>query len=131
MQTGKLKAVLSGIFLISVFQASFCQPLSFDHYAVENGMSQSYIICIFQDSEGYMWFGTQNGLNKFDGYSFENYFYDSADSNSVSNSWIFDIAEDRNGILWVATKVGLNRYDKRTDQFSSVSLPGDNLIHRG
>lgn len=74
-----------------------------------------------------MWFGTQNGLNKFDGYSFENYFNDPADSNSISNSWIFDIAEDSNGILWIATKGGLNRFDKRTDRFSRVSLPGNNL----
>ena len=131
MRSGKSITILSGIYFFCAFQLSFSQSFSFDHYAVENGISQSYIICIFQDSEGYMWFGTQNGLNKFDGYSFENYFYDPADSNSISNSWIFDIAEDRNGFLWVATKGGLNRFDKRTDRFSRVSLPGDNQITGG
>ncbi len=131
MQSGKIISVLWGIYLTCVFQLSFSQSLNFDHYAVEDGISQSYIICIFQDSEGYMWFGTQNGLNKFDGYSFEHYFYDPADSNSISNSWIFDIAEDSNGFLWVATKGGLNRFDKRTDRFSRISLPGDNQITGG
>jgi PAS domain S-box-containing protein len=131
MQTGKIVSALTGIYLFFAFQLSLGQPLNFDHYAVENGVSQSYIICIFQDSEGYMWFGTQNGLNKFDGYSFESYFNDPADSNSISNSWIFDIAEDRNGFLWVATKGGLNRFNKRTDRFSRVSLPADNTITGG
>jgi len=128
MQSGKIISVLWGIYFTCVFQLSFSQSLNFDHYAVEDGISQSYIICIFQDSEGYMWFGTQNGLNKFDGYSFENYFYDPADSNSISNSWVFDIAEDRNGFLWVATKGGLNKFDKKTDRFSQINLSIGNLI---
>lgn len=118
-------SILSGIYLSCVFQLSFSQSLSFDHYAVENGISQSEIICIHQDSEGYMWFGTQNGLNKFDGYTFESYFYDPADTNSISNSWIFDIAEDTYGCLWIATKGGLNRFDKKENRFTRVSLPGD------
>jgi PAS domain S-box-containing protein len=128
MQTGKIISFLSGIYLTCVSQVSFSQPLIFDHYAVEDGISQSEIICIFQDSEGYMWFGTQNGLNKFDGYTFENFFYDPSDSNTVSNSWIFDITEDANGVLWLATKAGLNKYDKKADRFTRFNLSGDHLI---
>ncbi len=119
------------ICLVCTNQASFSQKLSFDHYAVRDGISQSEILCIFQDDEGYMWFGTQNGLNKFDGYTFVKYFYDPLDSNSVSNSWIFDIAEDANGFLWIATKGGLNRYDKRTDRFTRISLSTGNLHPEG
>ncbi|KPL11233.1 MAG: hypothetical protein AMS26_20420 [Bacteroides sp. SM23_62] len=78
-----------------------------------------------------MWFGTQNGLNKFDGYTFEHYFYDPSDSISISNSWIFDIAEDTNGFLWIATKGGLNKFDKRTDRFTRINLSGDNLVTGG
>ncbi|MCK5469993.1 MAG: hypothetical protein KAI99_15835, partial [Cyclobacteriaceae bacterium] len=70
------------------------QLTQFSHYRVSDGLSQSQILCIFQDSEGYIWFGTQNGLNKFDGYSFEHYFSDVADTNTISSNWIFDIAED-------------------------------------
>jgi PAS domain S-box-containing protein len=128
MQTGKIISFLSGIYLICVSQVSFAQPLIFDHYTVGNGISQSEIICIFQDSEGYMWFGTQNGLNKFDGYTFENFFYDPSDSNTISNSWIFDITEDANGALWLATKAGLNKFDKKADRFTRFNLSGDDLI---
>lgn len=111
------------------------QALLFSHYKVSDGLSQSEILCIFQDSEGYMWIGTQNGLNKFDGYTFEQFFNDQTDSTSISNSWIFGITEDQNGLIWVGTKGGLNSYDKKTGHFSSISLsdsPGssqDNFIY--
>ena len=65
-----------------------------------------------------MWFGTQNGLNKFDGYSFEKYFSGPSDTNTISNSWIFDITEDDNGLLWIGTKGGLNKFDKKTGLFT-------------
>jgi signal transduction histidine kinase/ligand-binding sensor domain-containing protein len=68
-----------------------------------------------------MWFGTQNGLNKFDGYSFESYFFDPSDTASISNSWIFNITEDNNGLLWIGTKGGLNRFDRKTGLFTRVS----------
>ncbi len=98
------------------------QVHQFSHYGVSEGLSQSEILCIFQDSEGYMWFGTQNGLNKFDGYSFKRFFNDPDDTSTISSNWIFDIAEDPNGVLWIGTKNGLNKYDKNTGRFSRVSL---------
>ena len=97
------------------------QLMTFRHYGVEDGISQSEIKNIFQDSEGYLWFATQNGLNKFDGYSFENFFYDPTDSTSLSNNWVFDITEDIKGNIWVGTKEGLNRYDKKTGSFTLIA----------
>ena len=129
METAKFLSAISSICLIYACPLTFGQSLSFDHYAVEDGISQSEIRSIFQDSEGYIWLGTQNGLNKFDGYTFEKFFYDPADSSTISNSWIFDIAEDANGFLWIATKGGLNKYDKRTDRFTRVSLSAGSVIH--
>ena len=82
------------------------QQVRFKHYSVKEGISQSEIKCIFQDSEGFIWFGTQNGLNKFDGYRFEKYFNDPADTNTISSNWIFAITEDTSGCLWVGTKRG-------------------------
>jgi len=114
--------ILMCIILGSTFNLLPGQALQFSHYGAAEGISQSEILCIFQDSEGYTWFGTQNGLNKFDGYSFEHFFNDPADTNSISNNWIFDIAEDQNGILWIGTKSGLNKYDKHTGQFSTIPL---------
>lgn len=98
------------------------QDRFFTHYGVMDGLSQSEILCIFQDSEGYMWFGTQNGLNKFDGYTFERFLNDPSDSTTISNNWIFDITEDQEGKLWIGTKKGLNSYDKRTGHFSRIPL---------
>jgi len=94
--------------------------MTFKHYGVEEGVSQSEIKSIFQDSEGYLWFATQNGLNKFDGYSFETFFYDPTDSTSISNNWIFDITEDAQGNIWMGTKEGLNRYEKSTGEFTLI-----------
>ena len=104
------------------------QGIQFDHYAVKDGISQSEILCIFQDSERYMWIGTQNGLNKFDGYSFVNYFFDPSDTNMISNSWIFDITEDDNGFLWIGTKGGLNKFDKKTGVFTHVRIINGNSV---
>jgi len=97
------------------------QEVSFNHYSVKEGISQSEIKCIFQDSDGYIWFGTQNGLNKFDGYTFEKFFYIPADSNTISNNWIFGITEDNQGFIWVGTKGGLNRYDKKSGSFTRIN----------
>lgn len=98
------------------------QVQQFSQYRVSDGLSQSEILCIFQDSEGFMWFGTQNGLNKFDGYTFDHFINDPDDSTTISNSWIFDITEDLNGDLWIGTKNGLNKYDKRKGHFKRISL---------
>jgi ligand-binding sensor domain-containing protein/signal transduction histidine kinase len=102
------------------------QQTSFKHYSVKDGLSQSEIKCIFQDSEGFIWFGTQNGLNKFNGYTFEKYFFNPNDSTSISSSWIYGITEDKSGNLWIATKRGLNRFDKKTGKFTVINhrIPG-------
>ncbi len=120
MESIKNISLLAGIYLLISVNITSGQGIQFDHYGVKDGISQSEIICIFQDSEKYMWFGTQNGLNKFDGYSFENYFFDPSDTTMISSSWIFDITEDNNGLIWVGTKGGLNKFDKKTGLFTRV-----------
>ena len=114
------------ICLLLNINISWGQGVQFNHYGVADGISQSEILCIFQDSEGYMWFGTQNGLNKFDGYSFEKYFNNPSDTSTISNSWIFDITEDDNGIIWIGTKGGLNKFDKNTGLFTYHSISDSN-----
>lgn len=95
-------------------------PLVFSGYSIADGLSQSVVNCILQDSQGFMWFGTQNGLNRFNGYSFEVYNYRPADTTSLSNNWIYAIAEDREGNLWIGTKGGLNRYIRRENRFEKI-----------
>ena len=84
----------------------------FDHLSVNDGLSQSSVYAIFQDSDGYIWFGTEDGLNRFDGTKFTVFKKDPLHSNSLSNSWIWDIDEDKYGNIWVATGNGLCKIDQ-------------------
>jgi ligand-binding sensor domain-containing protein/signal transduction histidine kinase len=91
--------------------------LRFDHISIEQGLSQSSINVIFQDRRGFLWFGTQDGLNRYDGYNVKIYKPDPDAINSLSDRWITSIVEDQNGYLWIATRLGLNRYDPYTEEF--------------
>src|SRR5512138_1517032 len=93
--------------------------LRFDHIASEQGLSQSSVQVIFQDSLGFLWFGTEDGLNRYDGHTFNTYKPDPDVASSLSDRWINSIVEDQNGYLWIATRQGgLNRFDLRTEQFT-------------
>ncbi|MEJ2614797.1 MAG: two-component regulator propeller domain-containing protein, partial [Ignavibacteriaceae bacterium] len=77
--------------------------ISFNHLTVEDGLSQSSVTCIFQDRQGFMWFGTQDGLNRYDGYNFKVFKNEPGDSTSISDNFIFSIYQDKNGILYFET----------------------------
>jgi ligand-binding sensor domain-containing protein len=77
-------------------------------YRLEHGLSQISVNCIIRDSNGFLWIGTQDGLNKFDGYDFKVYRHQPSDPNSLSNSNINSVIEDRSGNIWVGTQYGLN-----------------------
>jgi two-component sensor histidine kinase/ligand-binding sensor domain-containing protein len=94
------------------------QLLRFDHYSTQEGLSQSNVNCIYQDSRGFIWIGTRNGLNRFDGYKFVIYNRDPKDTFSLSDDFVTDVAEDKSGNLWIATKGGLNKYDRSENRFS-------------
>ena len=94
----------------------------FDHYNIDNGLSQNTVNCIFQDSKGFMWFGTKNGLNRFDGYTFKVYSR-SEDSHSIGNSSITTITEDSEKKLWIGTDKGIYIYDPMIDSFSKFNKP--------
>lgn len=82
-----------------------------DRYSIEHGLSQSVVKTLFQDSKGFLWIGTQEGLNRFDGYQFIDYRYDPNDTNSISNNSINAIIEDPEGNLWIGTQHGLNLFE--------------------
>jgi ligand-binding sensor domain-containing protein len=88
-----------------------------EHLTTEDGLSQNTIDCIFKDSRGFMWFGTWNGLNRYDGYKFVIYKKED-DINSISNNFIHSLCEDKQGNLWIATRNGLNRFDYKKDRFT-------------
>lgn len=89
----------------------------FRHYTTEDGLSQNTVYCFKQDRFGFMWIGTQDGLNRFDGYAFRIYKPDAADSTSISGNSVRAVVEDRFGNLWIGTRAGLCRYDRAADVF--------------
>jgi ligand-binding sensor domain-containing protein/signal transduction histidine kinase len=93
--------------------------LRFDHISIEQGLSQSSARVILQDSRGFLWFGTEDGLNRYDGYNFKTFKPDPDVSSSLSDRWINSIVEDDQGYIWVATNQGgISRYDPGTQQFT-------------
>ncbi len=91
--------------------ALFAQSdVKFKRISLEDGLSQSVIGAILQDRKGFLWFGTQDGLNRYDGYGFTVYEHDPANPSSLSSDHISALAEDSAGWIWVGTQYGLNRF---------------------
>lgn len=94
--------------------------LRFDHLGTNQGLSQSNVLSILQDSRGFMWFGTRDGLNKYDGYKFTVYKNDPLDPFSLSNNFINSVVEAGDGNLWIATLGGgLSMFDRNKKRFTN------------
>lgn len=94
------------------------QYLKFGRLTTENGLSNDSIWGIAQDSQGFMWFGTDDGLNRYDGSDFKLYRHDPEDPYSLSGTAIREMLEDHTGVLWVGTwSKGLNQFDRSTERF--------------
>ena len=97
------------------------QDFKFEHISLEQGLSQSTVECILQDRQGFLWFGTDDGLNKYDGYRFITYRHEPHNKNSLSSNLVFSIFEDESGFLWIGTDGGLNSFDRSTKTFERFS----------
>ena len=96
---------------------------SLKHYSTEDGLSQDGVLCITKDKQGFMWFGTSDGMNRFDGHSFVTYKARPGDSSSLSNNKIRNIIEDKWGYLWGKSYDNkVYRFDKRTEKFLAIPL---------
>ncbi|MCF7859780.1 MAG: response regulator [Candidatus Cloacimonetes bacterium] len=89
-----------------------------ERISMEDGLSGNTIYSILQDSRGFLWIGTNNGLNRFDGYNIKVYTHDPDDNRSLCYIRVTSMYEDRSGILWIGTRKGLNKYNRETDDFS-------------
>jgi ligand-binding sensor domain-containing protein/signal transduction histidine kinase len=99
--------------------------INFKRITVEDGLSQTSVEYLFQDSKGYMWIGTIDGLNRYNGSRFEVFRYSKDKPNSISGNYISAIAEDDEGNIWVGTSRGLNRINTHTSEIITY-LPGVN-----
>ena len=118
--------ILLGNIILSA--SVFSQPdnIEFETLSLEHGLSQSSVLSITQDEMGFMWFATEDGLNKYDGYKFTILRHDPDDPNSLSHTWILSLLRDRSGILWIGTfHEGLNRYDPQKEEFTHYFMDPD------
>ncbi|MDM8559806.1 two-component regulator propeller domain-containing protein [Candidatus Parabeggiatoa sp. HSG14] len=114
----KLIFFILGIVNLSVPGYAQQQEIKFEHLSRKDGLSQSTVYAILQDNQGFMWFGTQDGLNKYDGYTFTHYRHDPQNPDSLGNSFIYTIYEDSKGDVWIGTDGGgLDKYDRQRDKF--------------
>jgi signal transduction histidine kinase/ligand-binding sensor domain-containing protein/DNA-binding response OmpR family regulator len=115
--------------LVAVFSLGIISPLIsqnskyvFSRLDINNGISDNWIKCIYRDSKGFIWFGTDNGLNRFDGYKCEIFQQKGADSTSITDNDINAITGDKNGNLWVGTAGGISILDCETYKFRRINL---------
>lgn len=109
-------------FLSLCVESVHSQPYYFKKFQVEQGLSNNNVTCCIQDSQGFIWFGTREGLNRFDGYSFHIFRNDPEKTGSIGNNWIRGLAINKHGILWVGTDRGLYKYNQDKEDFSLVSF---------
>jgi two-component sensor histidine kinase/ligand-binding sensor domain-containing protein len=103
------------IAFISVYSnKSVAQVVQFENVSIKDGLSQATVTCMMQDSEGYIWLGTRDGLNRYDGVGFAVLKNNPADSTTLSSSSITALYEDKSGYIWVGTSFGLNRLNSKT-----------------
>lgn len=96
--------------------------LKFETYSTLEGLSSSTCLEVFQDSEGFLWIGTIDGLNRYDGYTFEVFRPIPSDTTSISNNRVYSIVEDKFGNLWIGTLNGLNVFERKRGIFHRINL---------
>lgn len=113
--------------LYSGLSYSQTRDLKFKRLTTNEGLSQSHVSAIIKDSRGFMWFGTEDGLNKYDGYKFTQYKHDQNNKASIIDNYVQAIMEDGSGNLWIGTDSGLDRFDRATNTF--IHYPNNHLTY--
>ena len=117
-----MKKVLILLICLIGYQIGCHAQMADEHYyfknlSVQNGLSQNTVNAILQDRQGFMWFGTKDGLNRYDGLSFRRFKHDDRTRRSIGNNFITALYEDAKGDIWVGTDVGLYIYHPEKDSF--------------
>jgi ligand-binding sensor domain-containing protein len=96
------------------------KAVKFTSLTIENGLSQSDVKCIIKDHLGFMWFSTDDGLNRYDGYNFTIYRHNPKDPHSLPANNITRILEDKEGNIWVGSGTGISEYNQNTNSFITL-----------
>lgn len=123
------RIIFTFLLIFSTATNSFSQnnSIRFEHIGFKDGLSQATVNTIYQDRMGFMWFGTQDGLNRYDGYEMEVFRNNSDDSTSINNNFINAILEDSKGNFWIGTVGGgINLYDRKSGIFHPLSQNPNN-----
>ncbi|WPU96109.1 two-component regulator propeller domain-containing protein [Mucilaginibacter sabulilitoris] len=113
------KLLILFFFILYNAKIARCQPLSY--IGIDQGLSNNSVRCIYQDHKGFLWFGTYDGLNRYDGYSFKIFRNKFKDTGSLINNYIFSITEDEQSNMWIGTHGGVCIYNNLSGKFSTVS----------
>jgi len=114
---------------ISIFSYhSYGQRYYFEHFQVEHGISNNTASCVLQDQKGFIWVGTKDGLNRFDGYAFKIFRNEKNDSTSLGNNSVWKLFESSNGTIWVGTEHGVFAYDPKLETFSHAAGTPKQLV---
>ncbi len=117
--------VIRNILVVALLLVYFCgysQSRRFRHLTSADGISQSEVYSFLEDSRGFIWFGTVDGLNRYDGYNIEIFNTRKNDPHALSNNTIRSLAEDRLGRIWIGTDAGLNLFDPETELFHQIEF---------
>ncbi len=116
------------LFTVAVDSSLYAQnDVNFEHLTTEEGLSQNDVNCIYQDEKGFMWFGTHDGLNKYDGYGFTTYKPDPNRPSSIASNLIFSIDGDQSGNLWIGTTGnGLSFFNPNSEKFLNFRVDDEN-----
>src|SRR5690606_1213116 len=117
----------SFLFFFILLQLSSFSQIKFKHLTLKDGLSQSTVNTIIKDKYGFMWFGTQDGLNKYDGYNFTVYKNIPGDSNSISDNYITAVVSDKSGDFWIGTANGLNKLKVDEEIFRRYYSPDSSI----
>ena len=129
MRQGKHRLLLLYfLFFISANSIGQSAKIEFDQYTTNNGLSNGYVNAILHDSKGFIWIGTANGLNRFDGITFKTYYSNIKDATSISGSETTALSEDSLSNIWVMTSNGLCVYDRKIDRFSRKTMRVNGVI---
>jgi ligand-binding sensor domain-containing protein/signal transduction histidine kinase len=115
----KARAATQGLTPSEPARPVVAQQAAFTHITTEEGLTDQRVDALVQDRAGFMWFGTANGLNRYDGYSVVSYRNDPSDPADLSDNYVLELYEDRSGMLWVATGSGLNAFDRGLERFTA------------